>query len=341
MIKMGLIGAGTMGDMYARAFTQYHDSQMVAVCDLNEKLAREVAKRHGIDKVYTSYDKMLAECPLDAVTVATPDFVHRAPVIACLGAGKHVLCEKPMALTVEDCLAMVDAVHKSGKQLMINFGNRQRPISYKLQQQMAENELGPIEYIYMRLNEKRTKTDTLAWADKTSPLWFLISHVTDYVRWIVGSEIVEVYGVSYTGYLKKAKKLDTPDTTVFLVKFENGARATLESSWVLPETYPRVVDVKLDILGEQGMIQVDFYEQGFQTFFEAAVDHPLDMGVPNFTGQTTGWWYNSCYYFVDCLEKGRHPVPDERDGLAVVETLVAMDQSLKQGKNVTVEHHKV
>ena len=339
MIKMGLIGAGTMGALYAQAFTQYPDSQLVAICDLNEQAARQLAQRYSIPQVHTSYEKMLASCPMDAVTVATPDFVHRAPVIACLEAGKHVLCEKPMATTVEDCLAMVQAVRKSGKKFMVNFGNHHRPLTFKLREQLEAKKLGPIEYVYMRLNEKRTKTDTLAWADKTSPLWFLISHVTDYVRWVVGAEIVEVYGVSYTGYLKKAKGLNTPDTTVFLVKFANGACGTLESNWVLPESYPRVVDVKLDIIGEQGVIQLDFYEQGFHTFFESSTDHAWDWGVPDFTGKVTGWWYNSCYYFVNCLEKGLHPKPDEQDGLAVVETLVAMEQSLQQRRNVKVEHH--
>jgi predicted dehydrogenase len=341
MIRMGLIGAGTMGDLYAKAFSQYRDSQMVAVCDLNQELAGSLAKKYGIEKVYSSYDKMLADCPMEAVTVSTPDFVHRAPAVACLEAGKHVLCEKPMATTVEDCLAMVKAVDRSGKKLMINFGNRHRPVSFKVREQLASGQLGPIEHVYMRLNEKRTKTDTLAWADRTSPLWFLLSHVTDYLRWMVGAEIVEVYGVGYTGYLKKEKGLDTPDTMVFLVKFENGASATLEGSWVLPTSYPRVVDCRFDIIGEQGMVQIDLYEQGCHTFFETAADHPWDWGVPDFTGNVTGWWYNSCYYFVDCLEKGRRPKPDERDGLAVVEALVAMEQSYRQGTNVRVVHHKI
>ncbi len=342
MIKLGLIGAGTMGNMYAHVYTQHRDSQLVAICDLKEDLARGLARGYGISKVYTSYEHMLADCPMDAVIVATPDFAHRAPAVACLEAGKHVLCEKPMALTVEDCLAMVKAVDKSGKKFMINFGNRHRPASYKLRELLASGKLGPIEYVYMRLNEKRNKTDTLAWADQSSPLWFLISHITDYVRWVVGAEVVEVYGTGYTGFLKREKKLDTPDTMVFLVKFENGACATFESSWVLPDAYPRVVDVRFDIIGEHGMMQVDLLEQGFHTYFEAALDHTWDWGVPDFTGNTAiGWWASSCYYFVHCVEKGEHPVPDERDGLRVVETLAAMQESFDKGVAVKVKRHQV
>jgi predicted dehydrogenase len=246
-----------------------------------------------------------------------------------------------MATTIDDCLAMVAAVDRTQRNLMINFGNRHRPVSLKLREEIAGGKLGPIEYVYMRLNEKRTKTDTLAWADRTNPIWFLLSHVVDYVRWLVGAEICEVYGVGYTGYLKREKGLDTPDTMAFLVTFENGTCATLESSWVLPESYPRVVDLRLDIIGEQGMAQVDMYEQGCRTFFDVATEHPWDWGVRDYSGKVTGWWYDSCYHFVNCLEEAKHPIPDERDGLAVVETLVAMEKSIAQGAKVEVSHHTV
>ena len=341
MIRIGLIGAGTMGNLYARAFTQYPGAQLLAICDLNQDLAGSVAGRHRVQGVYTSYERMLGEMSLDAVVVATPDFAHRAPVIACLEAGKHVLCEKPLALTVDDCLDMVNAVDRSGKWLMVNFGNRHRPQTFRLREQLATGKVGPIEYVYMRLNEKRTKTDTLAWADRTSPLWFLLSHVTDYVRSIVGAEIVEVYGLGYTGYLKRAKGLDTPDTMVFLVKFETGACATLESTWVLPESFPRDVDLRMDIVGETGMVQVDFCDQGLRSFLDVAADHPWDWNIVDYSGQIGGWWYDSCYYFVHCLEEGEPPKPDERDGLAVVETLTAMQRSFEEGTVVKVAHHKV
>lgn len=341
MIKIGLIGAGTMGALYAQAFTQYQDSELVAICDLKEDLARKLAQKYGVKNVYTSYDEMLASCEMDAVTVAVPDFVHRAPVVACLEAGKHILCEKPMATTVEDCLAMVEAVDKSGKKLMVNFGNRHRPLSFQVKDTLASGQLGPLEYIYMRLNEKRTKTDTLAWADRTNPTWFLLSHVMDYIRWLVGAEIEEVYGLQYTGYLKREKGLDTPDTMVFLARFENGTCATLESTWVLPTSYPRVVDCRFDIIGEQGTLQADFYEQGLHSFLDVTTDLVWDWGVKDFSDKVTGWWYNSCYYFINCLEKGEHPQPDERDGLAITETLVAMMEAIEKGTNVKVKHHKV
>lgn len=341
MIKMGLIGAGTMGDLYARAFTQCPDASVAGVFSRTEDRASTVARRYGIDRVYTSYAQMLAECPMDAVAISTPDYAHREPVIASLEAGKHVLCEKPMARTAQDCLAMISAVDGSGKKLMINCGNRHRPSSFKLREQVESGQLGPVEYVYMRLNEKRTKTMELAWAGRTNPIWNLLSHVVDYVAWIVGQGIVEVYGLAHEGYLKRAKGLDVPDMTVFLVRLESGAFATLESSWVLPDAYPRVVDIRLDVIGECGMIQMDFYEQGFRTYFDKAEEHALDFPVPDFTTQLTGWWFDSCYYFVSCLETGQYPVPDGRDGLAVVETLVAMEESVKRGTVVRVRHVEV
>lgn len=338
MIRLGLIGAGTMGKLYAKAFTQHPGTKIEAICDLNEAAARGLASQFDVANVYTSHARMLADAPLDAVIVATPDFAHRAPVIDALDAGKHVLCEKPMATTVEDCRLMVEAADRGGKQVMINFGNRHRPASHVLKTKVASGELGPIEYVYMRLNEKRDKTDTLAWAEQTSPLWFLLSHVTDYVRWLVGAEIVEVYGLGYTGYLKREKGLDTPDTMAFLVKFDNGARANLESSWILPESYPRGVDLRIEVIGEQGMLQHDFTGQGLQTFDQRAADISWDWGAPGPDGRETGWWIDSCAYFIHCLETRQRARPDARDGLAVVAALVAMQRSYEQGTVVKVEY---
>ncbi len=338
MIRLGLIGAGTMGRLYAKAFAQHPGTTVNAICDLDESAARNLGGQFDVANVFTSYERMLAETPLDAVIVATPDFAHRDPVIAALDAGKHVLCEKPMATTVEDCRLMVDAADRSGKQLMINFGNRHRPASHFLKERVASGELGPIEYVYMRLNEKRGKTGTLAWAEKTSPLWFLLSHVTDYVRWLIDAEIVEVYGLGYTGFLKREQGLDTPDTMVFLVKFDNGASATLESSWILPESYPRVVDLQIEVIGERGMVQHDFIEQGLRSFTQAAVDIPWDWGAPGPDGRETGWWIDSCHYFIHCLATGQRAKPDGRDGLAVVAALVAMQQSYERGTVVKVAY---
>jgi predicted dehydrogenase len=90
MLRMGLIGAGTMGAWYARTFGEYERSQLVAVCDLNEAKAQALAGQWQA-ATYSDYRDMLAQEQLDAVAVATPDRYHRAPVVACLEAGKHVL----------------------------------------------------------------------------------------------------------------------------------------------------------------------------------------------------------------------------------------------------------
>ncbi len=337
MIRLGIIGAGTMGRLYAHAYIQHPGTTVSAICDLHEAPARGLADEFGVDAVFTSYQQMLEDTALDAVVVATPDFAHRDPVIACLDAGKHVLCEKPMATTVADCRLMLEAVERSGKQLMVNFGNRHRPASKLLKQRLEAGELGAIEYIYMRLNEKRTKTDTLAWAEQTSPLWFLLSHVTDYVRWLVDAEVRDVYGLGYTGYLKREKGLNTPDTMAFLLKFENGTVASLESSWVLPESFPRNVDLQIEIIGEQGAIHLDFCEGGVHSFTHAATDLSWDWGMPGPTGLETGWWLDSCAYFIHCLETGEHARPDAHDGLAVVAALVAMQESFERGEVVKVQ----
>jgi len=151
MIRMGLIGAGTMGALYARAFSQSSAAELVAVCDLDPGRAEALGRRHGVERLYADCQEMLRAEELDAVAVATPDFHHREPAVACLRAGVDVLCEKPLATTMADCHAIREAVRETGRRLMVNFGNRHKRQVCKLKEQLDAGALGPVENVFIRL----------------------------------------------------------------------------------------------------------------------------------------------------------------------------------------------
>ena len=219
MLRMGLIGAGTMGQWYARTFAEYERSQLVAICDLNDAKAQALAGQWQA-AAYTDYQAMLAREQLDAVAVATPDRFHRAPVVACLEAGKHVLCEKPLATTMEDALAIEAAAARAGREVMVNFGNRRRDrVQAARQAVLEQRQIGEITDAYVELNERIGKTDTLAWAAETSPVWFLLSHCVDTLRYVSGLEITEVKGYE-TRKLLAARGMPTSDTALFLADAE-------------------------------------------------------------------------------------------------------------------------
>jgi predicted dehydrogenase len=119
MIKVGVVGAGIWGTMHARAYTQNPLVEIVAICDLDEGRAQSVSKQYHIPKVFMDVDEMLEE-DLDGISVATPDDAHTSIVLKAAAKGIHILVDKPLATTVEECVAMVDAAENAGVFLMVD-----------------------------------------------------------------------------------------------------------------------------------------------------------------------------------------------------------------------------
>jgi len=334
MLRMGLIGAGTMGRWYARTFAEYERSELVAICDLQRDVAAEVAEQWQVTGVYTDYEAMLTSEDLDAVAVATPDRFHRAPVVACLEAGKHVLCEKPLATTLQDAQAMKEAAARSGKELMVNFGNRRRPrVQAARRAILEERAVGDINDAYVELNERIDKTATLAWAAETSPVWFLLSHCVDTLRYVTGLEIVEVMGFE-TRKLLRQRGLETSDTAMFVCELSNGGHAFLGASWVFPEGYGPDIDFRLRLLGNCGLFEVQMHPHDMLLHTDRSRTINYTYSYLDHRGHMSHWWTDSTRFFVDCVLEGTHPTPDVEDGLACLRVLLAMDEAVETGKAV-------
>jgi len=123
-VRLGVIGVGLQGQTHLKCYQTLPYAQVVAIADVHEQTLREVGEKFAIPAQYRDYREMLSREELDAVSVVTPDHLHREPVLAAIAAGCHVLCEKPLATGVEDAEAMVTAAKRAGVKLMVNFSNR-------------------------------------------------------------------------------------------------------------------------------------------------------------------------------------------------------------------------
>ncbi len=333
---MAVVGAGTMGTMYLRALSQSARAVPVAVCDLDLARAQAVANEFGVEHTYRDQTEMQERHELDAVVVATPDAHHRGPVLEALAHGAHVLCEKPLAVTVEDCLEMTQAAKSHGRRLMVNFGNRHRKEVRLVRQEIAEGALGVIGHAYMRLNERVDKTRTLGWIGSTSPTWFLHSHLVDLVCFVLGPDVEEVFGYQYVGRVARESETDVPDTAVYLLRMRSGAIVTLESSWALPESFPSDVDIELTVVGDKGMLRTPL-SSGVEKYATRHGSVRWDLEAQRFDGVVEGWWFTSCEYFLHCVQTGTEPRPNGQDGTYVTRVLVAMSQSTSSGVPVRLE----
>ena len=124
-LKIAVIGVGNISESHIGGYLKNENVELYAFCDINEQTLKAKGKKYGITRLYTSLDEMLSDLPeIDAVSVCTWNVAHAECTIKALGAGKHVLCEKPMAMNADEATAMIEASKKSGKKLMIGFVRR-------------------------------------------------------------------------------------------------------------------------------------------------------------------------------------------------------------------------
>ena len=126
-IGCGVIGVGVFGENHCLAYSRLPGVKLAAVCDVNGARARAMAEKYGARAWYTDYQELLRDPAVQAVSIATPDFAHRAIALAAARAGKHILCEKPLATTAADAQEIVDAARAAGVKLMVDFHNRVNP----------------------------------------------------------------------------------------------------------------------------------------------------------------------------------------------------------------------
>jgi predicted dehydrogenase len=318
-----------MGRRYLDAFRSDPNGNIIALCELDPVRGNALASEFGIGEFYTDVDEMLEKASLDAVIVATPDFAHKEPVLKALAAGCDVLCEKPLSTSVDESVAIARAAKESGRQLMVNFGNRHRPSARRVKDVIARGEIGQLRYAFMCLNEKSFKTATLSWSAQTSPLWFLISHLTDFMQWIFDDRVVKVYASN--------GQKEGLGTTVGVLTFAGGATAVMESSWDMPNGYQRDIDVRLNIHGSKGIVDLDIGDQGLIVSGSERSSSVMWDGISG--PSPDDWWNRSCHYFTHTLTNGGVLEPDAAHGLRTVLVLSALQKSIDTGAAITIAQH--
>ena len=338
LLKVGVIGVGTQGEKHIKSYQSLQNAEVVAVADLKEERVKEIAKQYDIKNWYTDYKEMLELPDLDAVSVVTPDFLHREPATSAINAGKHVLVEKPLATTIQDAEAIVSAAKKTRVKLMVSFISRWRPSVIIAKRFIDRGELGDPVYAYTRLNDTTyVPTEMLgSWSSRTSLPFWLMSHTVDRVRWLFNSDIKRVYAVSSSGVLLK-KGINTPDLFNATVEFENGALGVFESCWILPETLPFIAESQMELIFTKGTINMDLSQNSLKiaTQKRYLLPEASQSGIP---AGPIGYIIAAVGHFVECVLEDKEPIASGDDGLTVVRVSSAIVESAKERKPVKILH---
>lgn len=329
-IKLAIVGAGIWGENHAQAFSFYHPADLVCICDLDEERAKGLADKYRCD--YTTDINEIANGDIDAVSIATPDHAHHAPAITVIEAGKHVLVEKPLTTDVAEAKEIIAAAKNKGVKLMVDYQLRWNPAIMGAKAYMENGELGKPVVGYARLSDTiYVPTQMLSWGSNSGPEWFLFPHTMDAIRWITQEEPSEVYAKGIKRVLK-AKGIDAYDAIHAMVTFENCV-VTFESSWVVPESYPSVVDAKMTLVGDKGRVNLNLDYAGLDVCTDR-FHYPFGShGITRY-GKPFGFHYESIKYFVDCILEDKEPEATGQDGLVATAMITAAMKSIEENRIV-------
>jgi len=335
--QFALVGAGLFGEIHAQIYSSHPAAQLAVICDLNQQRARSLAASYGAEHACVDWRELIENDSLDAVSIATPDFAHAEIAIALANAGKHLLVEKPLATTIEECEHIIAASRRAHTKLMVDFHNRWSPPFHEAHSLIRRGDLGSPRLIAFRLsNTTFVPLEMLSWAAQSSVLWFLGSHAIDMVCWLLDEWPTRVYAVSRREILKDMG-VDTPDFFQTTLEFPSGAIATIENCWLLPQSAPNVVDMKCEIIGSRAAASIDTTSNRMlQIDSPSGISYPDLLGSPTIHGSHVGFARESIRHFVDCVVNDTPPLATGEQGLEVTRIALAIQQSAETGQPVTV-----
>ena len=325
--QIGIVGGGIRGSLFATAVQQHPEAELVALCDPAEKVQDQLAATLGIP-TYASAEKMLADHPeLTAAVIATPDFAHLCPALACLERGLDLLIEKPLATTSEEGWAIERAARQSGASVVVGFENRWNPQFAEVRKRIATGDHGRVVNQVVNLNDTVfVPTSMLSWADQSSPAWFLMPHSLDLAIWLSGAVPIEVFARGRRGSLS-ARGVDTWDAITASFRMSDDSLLVLNSQWVLPESSPSVFDFRYEINTSTTSFHLDISNSGV-TQYGPEKTHWLQFGVTEHRGQLRGVPIDMMADFIASLNGADVDLPGVDQGCLVTDAISAVHTSL-------------
>ena len=322
-IKIGVIGAGFIGEIHLQSLLEIPQVESVAVCERDPGRLQAVGEKYGLQALYTDLDEMLAAEKLDAVVIATPDELHREPAEKAAAAGAHILLEKPIATTVQDGEAIIAAAKAAGVKLQIGFTLRFSPVFRRFRQRQEAGWFGDVTMAYARRACPMSEARRLN--GRCSVNEYLGIHDVDLLLWLLGPGLKEVYATR--GDFKLNEELGVADYYWNFLKWENGVNAAVYVTWAMPDGTPNYVETELMLTGTESVAHYDWKGQVVRLIDDKKQTY--DDVFPNMIRlQAEG--------FIDAIFSDREPSPNGQDGLNALRVIMAAEESAGSGRPVPI-----
>lgn len=343
--KIGIIGAGGISEAHLQAIKDEPRAEVTAIADVSAEMASHRASRHAIPSVFSDYQEMLAKAEIDAVIVCVPNDLHAETANHALEAGKHVLCEKPMAIHVQQAETMIAAAKRADKILMVGHNNRFRSDAEQVKRLLDEGKLGSVYHAKAGWTRRHGIPGWGSWFTQKEragggPLIDIGVHMLDLTLWLVGhpkpvSVLGQTYakfgpqrrGLSEWGRIDEHGHFDVEDMAVALITFENGFTLSLDASWA---SHIEKENVFLKLYGEEGGASLDLIEERLTLYHDW-------HGVPSTTEMTPKPQKERVLlfaHFLDAIEGKTAPICTPEQALYISRLIEAIYTSAQTGEPV-------
>ena len=342
-LGFGVISASGMAVEHMKAVKFNRDAELKAICDIDVNKAKTVAENLGVEAYYADYRKLLKREDIGAVVIVTPDQIHPEQTIAALEAGKHVLCEKPMALTVAECMEMIKASERTGKKLMIGQICRYTP-GFKLAKQLIDDgEIGELffvesEYAHDYSNITGAGNWRMDPVRLRPPFLGGGCHAVDLLRWVAG----DPYEVTAYSNRKVLKSWPVDDCTIAILRFPKDVIGKVFVSAGCKREYT----MRSVFYGDRGTIIVDnttphltLYKKSIaekERLFDVVEDQTMALSYPVALSSHNA--IREINVFIDIGLEDKPVTPDGRQGAATVAACLAAVESAGKGEKVLIRY---
>ena len=324
-VHIGMLGFEHMhAYSYAAALRTLPDVEITAAWDDDKKRLEEACRNFKIKKKSTDLDKILS-MPLDAVIICARNVAHVNSAIAAARAGKHILCEKPLATTMEDANLMIDACKQAGVTLMTAFPCRYIPQISRARQLYRDGVLGKL--FAVRTTNHGSMPGGWFIQPELSGGGAVIDHtvhVIDLLRWITGLEVTQVFAEMDT----RLHDIPCEDVGMLMFMLGDSVFGTLDTSWSRPASYSIWGDVTLKFVGSDGLLEVDGFPQALHIFDNHGQrQHNTMSGGDNAD-------LEMIKEFVSCVREGHQPPITGEDGMKALEVALGAYRSARECRTI-------
>jgi UDP-N-acetyl-2-amino-2-deoxyglucuronate dehydrogenase len=335
--RVALIGCGRISKNHFDALRQIPELQLVAVCDADDERARAAGRLEGVPS-YRNYEEMLREVDADVVSICTPSGLHASQGAAAARAGKHVVTEKPMAITLTQADELVKACDDAGVQLFVVKQNRLNPPIQLVKRAIDAGRFGRIYMANVTVRWQRPQEyyDSAPWRGTWEfdggAIMNQASHYVDLIQWLVGP-VDTVMAKTAT----QARRIEAEDSGVALLRFRSGALGVIEVNVL---TYPKNYEGSIAIMGERGTVKIGgtaVNRVEHWSFADYDDDDKLIEGVNTNPPNVYGFGHLGYYRNVLAVLRGEAKAEtDGRAGRKSLELILGIYESAKTGCEVPI-----